>query len=57
MTSWWVGLDRQSFQREVAKRDEDWRKEKRSFADFVGSKLREAWVYDRPTLNLRGPIK
>lgn len=43
--SWWVGLDRAEFQREIAARVETWRKQKRPFLDHVGATLlmRDAW--------------
>ena len=41
--SWWVGLSREAFVREVAARDRHWRQQKTTFVDYVGERMREGW--------------
>lgn len=42
--SWWVGLDRDQFQRAIAAHASSFRQQKRAFHDYVGAILmRDAW--------------
>lgn len=56
LLSWWVGLDRAAFQREIAHRAEGWRRVKPNAADGVGARLRESWLYERRGLETRRTV-
>ena len=51
--SWWCGIDRRRFHDEIAAREDQWRREGKTQADFVGARLREAWSYERRSVETR----
>lgn len=55
-SSWWCGLSREEFYRQVQQRDEAFRRQQSSYTDWVGESLRQAWEPKQPKQSLRGPI-
>lgn len=55
--SWWVGLDRADFAREIATRIEFWRTQQpKGILDSVGERMRESWEPPRPMSTVRKPL-
>lgn len=45
LSSWWIGLSREDFSREVAARDDQWQKKAIGPLDYVGQNLRDTWDF------------